>query len=173
VADSVAAVPSTPASFDQLRVREASFDDLDPRTLYEILRLRIDVFVVEQACAFGDLDGRDLEPTARHLWLELDRPAPGDGEAAADGPTVVAYARLLDGPGGGTEIGGVVTPGHVRGTGVGRRLMREAMARIEGPIYLKAQSRKSAFYASFGFVVVGDEFLEDGIPHVPMRHPGT
>ncbi len=141
-----------------LTVHVEPFDELDVRDLYAIVRLRVDVFVVEQACAFGDLDGRDLEPTARHLWFEHD----GD---------VVAYARILDGDGA-TEIGRIVTRGDHRSTGLGRRLMAEAMARIDGPMYLKAQTRVSGFYASFGFSVAGEEFLEDDIPHVPMRHPG-
>jgi len=153
--------PTAPA---QLVVREASFADLPARVLYDILRLRIDVFVVEQACVFGDLDGRDLEATARHLWLE--------DPATPDRP-IAGYVRLLQNPDGSTEIGRVVTPLAHRGTGTGHRLMAEAIARIDGPMYLKAQSRKASFYASFGFAVCGEEFLEDDIPHVPMRHPGN
>ena len=57
---------------DPFELLEASFDELDPATLYEILRLRVDVFVVEQECAFADLDGRDREPTCRHLWLSRE-----------------------------------------------------------------------------------------------------
>jgi ElaA protein len=157
-------VTTAPTASAHLVVHEALFRDLPARVLYEILRVRIDVFVVEQACAFGDLDGRDLEATARHVWLE--------DPATPDAP-IAGYLRLLDNPDGSTEIGRVVTPLAHRGTGTGHRLMAEAMARIEGPMYLKAQSRKSGFYASFGFVVCGEEFLEDDIPHVPMRHPGN
>jgi len=144
------------ATTHDLVLREASFDDLDPGTLYEILRLRVDVFVVEQACAFGDLDGRDREPGCRHLWV------------ARDG-AVVGCLRLLPEPDGAVQIGRVVTHPSVRGDGVGARLMRAALDRIDGDSVLKSQSRVADWYAHFGFVVDGDEFLEDDILHVPMR----
>lgn len=137
-------------------VRTASFDQLDPRTLYDVLRLRVDVFVVEQACVFGDLDGRDHETQATHLWLERD------GE-------VLAYARILPEPDGTTSIGRIVThPAH-RENGLGAALVREAMARIDGPMVLNAQSRLARWYAQFGFEVSGEPRFEDGIEHVPMR----
>jgi ElaA protein len=137
-------------------VHTAAFDDLDASTLYDILRLRAEVFVVEQRCAFCDLDDRDREPGAMHLWLERDA-------------RIIGYARLLfrDDR---SEIGRIVTPLSLRRTGTGVRLMREAMARIEGPIYLKAQARLAAWYERFGFTVAGPEFDEDGIPHVPMHY---
>jgi ElaA protein len=138
-----------------LVVRTARFDELDGATLYDILQLRAEVFVVEQRCVFCDLDDRDREPGALHLWLEHDR-------------RIAGYARILFG-GDRTEIGRIVTPTWSRGTGVGRLLMDEAMARIEGPIYLKAQARVATWYERFGFVVAGPEFDEDGIPHVPMH----
>jgi ElaA protein len=136
-------------------VRTAAFVELDPTALYELLRLRSEVFVVEQQCAFLDLDGRDTEPTAIHLWLERDG-------------RMVGYARILPGPDD-TELGRVVTPLDQRGTGLGARLMREAIARIDGPIRLKAQARLAEWYERFGFEVIDQPFLEDGIPHVPMR----
>lgn len=138
-------------------VRTARFDELEPRVLYEVLRLRIDVFVVEQACVFGDLDGRDREPGATHLWLERD------GE-------VLGYARILPEGDGTTTIGRIVTrPAH-RAQGLGAALVREAMARIDGPMVLNAQARLAAWYEQFGFEVTGPPHLEDGIEHVPMRH---
>ena len=130
-------------------LHEATFADLDPATLYEILRLRVDVFVVEQACAFGDLDGRDREPTCRHLWIEQDG-------------AVIAYLRILPGR--------VVTHPAVRRAGLGAVLMRAAMDRVDGPTTVKAQARLSDWYGQFGYVIDGPEFLEDDIPHVPMRH---
>ncbi len=139
-----------------VQVRTAHFAELDPSTLYELLRLRAEVFVVEQNCAFQDLDGRDREPSTIHLWLERD------GE-------VLGYARVLPGPQV-TEIGRIVTPAAQRGNGVGARLMREAMQRIGGPIHLKAQARLAEWYEQFGFEVAGTPFLEDGIAHIPMRY---
>ncbi len=142
-----------------LETHVAAFADLDASTLYDILRLRGDVFVVEQACVFADIDGRDREPEARHLWMTA-------------GGEVVAYARLLtlagDEPA--TELGRIVTPLAHRGTGLGRHLVVTAMALIDGPIVLKAQARLADFYGSLGFVVTGEAFLEDDILHVPMRH---
>ena len=81
---------------------------------------------------------------------------------------MVGYARILPGNDV-TELGRVVTPFDLRGTGIGVRLMHEAMDRIDGPIRVKAQARLADWYERFGFEVVGQPFLEDGIPHVPMR----
>lgn len=139
-------------------VRTARFDELDRATLYEILRLRSEVFVVEQDCAFLDLDGRDLEPDAQHLWIERDG-------------SIVGYARILAGDAV-SELGRIVTPRALRGTGLGARLVREALARIDGPVVLNAQARLSEWYEQFGFEVAGLAFMEDGIPHVPMRLDG-
>ncbi len=136
-------------------VHSASFAEIEPGSLYELLRLRSEVFVVEQGCVFLDLDGRDTEPGAIHLWIERDG-------------RMVGYARILP-RAAATEVGRIVTPAGVRGTGIGARLMREAMARIEGPIVLKAQARLSRWYEHFGYRIAGAPFVEDGIPHVPMR----
>jgi ElaA protein len=136
-------------------VRTAAFADLRVDELYALLRLRSEVFVVEQDCVFLDLDGRDTDPGAIHLWLERDGRLEG-------------YARILP-RFEATEIGRIVTPVRARGTGVGSRLMREAMARIDGPIVVKAQARLMDWYESFGFEMAGQPFIEDGIAHVPMR----
>jgi ElaA protein len=144
-----------PADHDDLTVHDASFSELVPDTLYEILRLRVDVFVVEQECAFGDVDGRDREPGCRHLWIERA------GE-------VVGYARILAEPDGSTQIGRVVTRLDVRDRRVGVRLMSEALARVQGTVVLKAQARLAGWYGQFGFVTEGPEFEWDGIPHVRM-----
>ena len=138
------------------QVRTAHFDQLGNLDLYRLLQLRAEVFVVEQDCAFLDIDGRDVEPSTVHLWLEHE-------------DRVVGYARILPVPGA-TELGRIVTPLDLRGTGVGATLMRAAMQRIEGPILLKAQARLSDWYERFGFDMAGDPFVEDGIPHVPMRY---
>src|SRR5215467_11943786 len=69
----------------------ASFAELDTATLYAILRLRCDVFIVEQACAYPDVDGRDVEPGTRHVWLTPSQPDD-------DGPAVLGYLRLFSVP---------------------------------------------------------------------------
>jgi ElaA protein len=132
------------------------FDDLTPRDLYDLLALRVRVFVVEQACAFQELDGLDAE--AEHVWTR--------GPAGE----VVAYLRILEGDGE-TRIGRIVTAPEHRGTGAGAALMRTVLAGIEGPVVLGAQVQAQGFYARLGFAVDGPGYDEDGIPHVPMRRP--
>jgi ElaA protein len=134
----------------------AAFGELDVHTLYALLKLRVDVFVVEQACAYPELDGRDAEPGTRHVWLAGDSGAPA------------AYLRILDDPGG-ARIGRVVTAPHARGGGLAGRLM-EAALRVVGDrtTRLDAQTQAAGFYAGYGFAADGPEFVEDGIPHVPM-----
>jgi ElaA protein len=130
--------------------------DLDPLTAYRLLQLRAEVFVVEQECAYQDLDGRDLEPGVIQLWVE-DAGAP------------VAGLRILPEPDGSWEIGRVVTAAPARGRGLSSRLMRAALAECGRPVTIKAQTYLRAWYESFGFEATGPEFLEDGIPHLPMK----
>lgn len=140
-------------------VYDAPVAELLPRTLYEILALRSAVFVVEQDCVYLDPDGRDLEPDARQLWTERDG-------------TVVATLRLLCEPDRSARIGRVVTAATARGGGVAAELVRRAVE-LAGPvdIVLDAQSHLAGWYERLGFAVDGPEFVEDGIPHVPMRRP--
>ncbi|WP_159795941.1 GNAT family N-acetyltransferase [Puerhibacterium puerhi] len=152
------AAPADPA---QLTVRVAGVDRLDARTAYAAWRLRQDVFVVEQDCAYPDLDGRDLEPGTRHVLL------------LTPGGDVVATARVLD-DGESWRIGRVVCHPAVRGTGASHVLMTAALDAVRDAdggrdVVLDAQSPLTGFYGRFGFVPDGPEFLEDGIPHTPMR----
>lgn len=130
------------------------FADLTPYELYGILRLRIDVFAVEQHCVYQDLDGRDLEPTTWHAWVE-------------DAGEVVSYLRVLGDPGA-EVIGRVVTAPRARGRGLGTALMREALERTQRPVRIEAQTYLLGWYGALGFVPRGKEYLEDGIPHTPM-----
>nr|WP_208392974.1 GNAT family N-acetyltransferase [Frigoribacterium faeni] len=122
-----------------------------------MLRLRVDVFVVEQECPYPELDGRDLEPDAVMLWAEED-------------DQVLATVRLLvDHADDGMRIGRVATAAAARGRGLAADLMRVALERCAGRLVrLDAQAHLEGWYARFGFVVDGPGFLEDGIPHVPM-----
>ena len=142
--------------------------DLDAATLYSLLRLRVDVFVVEQACPYPELDGRDLEPRTRHFWID-----------DADG-NVLSTLRLLGEPplADGREVfrvGRVCTDRSARGQGLTARLLEAALAEIgDGLCRIEAQAYLTDMYARFGFVTEGVEYLEDGIPHVSMvreRHP--
>lgn len=139
-----------------MKVHATDFDHLDARTAYAVWRLRQDVFVVEQECPYPDLDGRDTEAGTRHVVLEEDG-------------VVLGYARVLD-DGHEWRIGRVVLAREGRGRGWADRLMEAAVGLCpDKPIVLDAQSPLASWYASFGFEVDGPEFLEDGIPHTPMR----
>jgi len=152
-------------------VRAARFVDLDPPTLYALLRLRVDVFVVEQECAYPELDGRDTEPGTVHLWV----PDPGARPHALDAVAPVAYARLLFDPDGTARIGRVCTARRARGRGLAARLVTQALHLAgDRPCELDAQSYLVGFYRALGFAPAGPEYVEDGIPHVPMRRePGS
>ena len=133
-----------------------AFDRIDTRTAYLLWQLRESVFVVEQACPYLELDGRDLEPGTRHVW-------------AAEAGVPVAYLRVLD-DGDHARIGRVLVAGSHRGRGLAGRLMQRALEEVDGrPVRLDAQTYLERWYAGLGFTVSGPEFVEDGIPHVPMR----
>ena len=112
-------------------VNVAHFAELRVATLYGILRLRSDVFVVEQNCVYTDMDGRDLEPATQHLWVE-DR---GD---------VIAALRILD-AGDERSIGRVVTRADQRNHGTASALMRRAVELADPPVWIKAQAGKARF----------------------------
>ena len=137
-------------------IRDSAAAELDAVSLYKILKLRVDVFVVEQQCAYAELDGRDLKPGARQLWIE----------AAGE---VIATLRILD-DGGALRIGRVATAPSARSGGHAGRLMARALELAgDRDVVLDAQSHLQGWYERFGFVRSGDEFIEDGIPHIPMR----
>jgi ElaA protein len=141
-------------------VRDATLAEIDAGTLYRILALRSEIFVVEQDCVYLDADGRDLEPDARQLWIERD----GD---------VVATLRLLVDDARTLRIGRVATARSARGSGFAARLMTRAIELSGGrEIVLGAQSYLVDWYGGFGFVRDGADYVEDGIPHVPMRRLG-
>jgi ElaA protein len=138
-------------------VRDATLTELDPALLYRILALRTEVFVLEQQCVYVDLDGRDLEPDARQLWIERDG-------------AVVATLRLLRDSDGSARIGRVATALSARGEGLAALLVGRALELAAGAdIVLDAQSYLSGWYERLGFARDGADFVEDGIPHVPMR----
>lgn len=151
---------------DAIDLSWSTWDDLTPARAYDVLRLRVDVFVVEQRCAYPELDGRDLEPTTRHLL------------ATRDG-RVVGYLRLLeDGAREGTparaRIGRVCVAQSARSVGLASRLMREAVAAAGArEQVLDAQAHLEHWYARFGFAAASDVYSEDGIPHVTMVRPAA
>ncbi|MGH8805232.1 MAG: GNAT family N-acetyltransferase [Polaromonas sp.] len=143
--------------------RFVAFDALTSRELYEVLRLRSEVFVVEQACVFQDMDGADVQ--AMHLL----------GTLAGQ---LVAYARCFDAGVKFAEasIGRVVTHESVRGSGAGHVLMRQAIASLTQQwspqaIRIGAQARLEPFYRQHGFAQDGEPYMEDGISHIEMLRP--
>lgn len=132
------------------------FESLGPGVAYAMLQLRHAVFVVEQACPYLDLDGRDLEPGTRHVVMR-------------DEDSVVGCARVVDDDEV-WRIGRVALRPDHRGRGLADILVETALSVAKGrDVVLDAQSPLASWYATFGFEVSGEEFLEDGIPHLPMR----
>jgi len=140
-----------------------SFNTISAKELYQALRLRSEVFVVEQNCVFLDMDNYDQQ-----CWHLL-------GYETEEASALIAYTRLVP-PGIIYEemsIGRVVTAPAARRSGAGRALLTESIQRCEalfgkGPIRIGAQQYLEAFYESFGFTTVSEPYLEDGIPHVYM-----
>ena len=137
-----------------------SFPELTLDELYDLLKLRTDVFIVEQQCAYPDCDGMDKK--ALHIFLRKN-------------DKIAAYARIFS-PGDvfpEAAIGRVVVEREERGTGLSRELLERSIEYIckemgESKIKISAQSYLLTFYASLGFVPVSNEYLEDGIPHTDM-----
>ncbi|MES2956610.1 MAG: GNAT family N-acetyltransferase [Pseudomonadota bacterium] len=136
------------------------FDQLGVDNLHDALQLRSRVFILEQG-PYLDVDGLD-----RRSWHLLGRDEHG---------VLTAYLRVVD-PGlkyAEPSIGRVVTAAEVRGTGLGRELMRVGLAGCarhwpNSAVRISAQARLQRFYTELGFAVVGDEYLEDDIPHIEM-----
>ncbi|KFC24355.1 GNAT family N-acetyltransferase [Chryseobacterium sp. FH1] len=137
-----------------------TFSELTTVELYEIIKARVNVFVVEQDCPYPDLD--DCDQKAIHLWAEKE------GE-------VLAYCRIFDKgikyPE--TSIGRVVTTENGRGTGLGKQLISYAIDIIENrlrtsEVRISAQDYLLKFYSDFGFQDTGKKYLEDNIPHTEM-----
>lgn len=138
------------------------FESFPPLILYDVLRLRSEVFVVEQSCVFQDIDRLDLD--AHHLL------------GYAESGELAAYARLF-GAGKCCEeasIGRVIVAQPYRSCGLGRELMRQALAHSDAlfgpqPNKIGAQQHLETFYNTFGYEQCGPMYVEDGIPHIPMR----
>jgi len=137
-----------------------SFDELTTNELYAILQLRSEVFVVEQNCVYQDIDGKDKKSFHLMAW---------------QGDELVAYTRLVA-PGVSfpeASIGRVISSPKYRGLGIGITLLEKSITHIletyaTNKIRIGAQFYLKKFYEGFGFVAEGDEFLEDGIPHIEM-----
>ncbi len=136
-------------------IRIKKFGELTPYELYDILKLRVDVFVVEQKCPYPEMDG--LDQICDHIMLYDEEKLSG-------------YARVFRRDAETMQIGRVVT--GVRGKGHGAQILKAAVAQCKTypceKIFLEAQMYATGFYAKEGFRVVTDPFDEDGIMHVGM-----
>jgi ElaA protein len=137
-------------------MRSKYFDELSTKELYEILRARAEIFVVEQNCVYQDLDGIDYE--SLHVFAE-------------EGGKVTAYLRAFYKDKDTVQMGRVLTLRH--GEGLGGKLLREGIAQIRARMHpakicIDAQCYATGFYEREGFRICSEEFLEDGIPHVRM-----
>lgn len=143
-----------------------SFSELDSGTLYQILQLRVDVFVVEQNCPYPELDGKDLLPGTLHLYLQNEQ-------------KVLAYARILppgasyaDNP----SLGRICVAQSARQLALGKELVRRSIELAEqqwpaNTIRISAQCYLQRFYEGFGFIACSESYLEDNIPHLEMLRP--
>lgn len=138
------------------------FSELTNKELYAILQLRSEVFVVEQNCVYQDVDGKDLVSTHLMAW---------------DEENLVAYTRLVPQSISFTEasIGRVITSPRYRGLKVGVALMEKSITQTletyqTDKIRIGAQLYLKNFYEGLGFIAQGEEFLEDGIPHIEMLY---
>ncbi|MEX0313929.1 MAG: GNAT family N-acetyltransferase [Allomuricauda sp.] len=147
-----------------MEITTKTFDELSTKELYQILQLRSEVFVVEQDCVYQDVDGKDEK--ALHVIGTKNR-------------KVVAYTRVFK-PGDyfeNTSIGRVVVAKEERKYGYGKIIMQASIDEIgkrfpSSTIELSAQTYLLKFYTELGFVVQGEEYLEDGIPHIRMVKKG-
>lgn len=153
----------SPAALDW---RFSRFDELTLRELHDIYQARQKVFSVEQNCAYLDVDGCDEQAWHLAAWV------PGERQ-------LLAYARLIppgikyDEP----SMGRVITTDAARGMGLGRELVRRVIVHTAQVLpghglRISAQSRLEAFYQGFGFEIVGERYLEDGILHTEMVRAG-
>ena len=148
---------------DEISWKFVAFDALSLTELYAMLQLRSEVFVVEQACVFQDMDGADAQ--AMHLL-------------GTSGSQLVAYARCFAAGMKFKEasIGRIITRSTLRGSGAGHVLVRQALDSVTqqwGPqaIRIGAQARLENFYRQHGFETTGEPYIEDGIPHIEMLRP--
>ncbi|MCR5653130.1 MAG: GNAT family N-acetyltransferase [Ruminococcus sp.] len=132
------------------------FDELTTTELYELLRARFEVFVIEQQCIYPDLDGVDYN--SLHIFRK-------------GGDRIVAYLRAFETEKGVVRMGRVLTT--KRGIGLGAKLLKYAIEEIDRrfmpkQIIIESQTHAVGFYAREGFKVCSDEFMDAGIPHVKM-----
>lgn len=133
------------------------FSELSPTEVYEILKARVQIFVVEQRCAYQDID--DIDYDSLHIFYK-------------SGEKITAYLRAFHKDSETVQLGRVLTVEH--GNGLGGELLKEAIQIVKEKLnpkklYIEAQTYAIGFYEREGFKATSEEFLEDGIPHVKME----
>jgi ElaA protein len=141
----------------KIELKSAKGNELTTRQLYQLLRMRSEVLVVEHQSPYQDLDGYDLDETTTHIWAE---------EAGA----ILGCLRLVRESASEVRLGRLCVAHQVRGRGTARRMVDEAI-KLRGDSALTTHTRThlSPWYERFGFVAVGPAFNEVGIPHIPMQ----
>ena len=139
-----------------MEIKAKYFNELSTTELYELLKARVNIFIVEQKCIYQELDDKDYE--SLHIFFEEDG-------------KIAAYLRAFRKDKETVQMGRVLTISH--GSGLGGKLLKEGITQIQAlmqpkRIYIEAQCYAAGFYAREGFNVCSEEFLEDGIPHVQM-----
>lgn len=142
-----------------------TFNELTVDELYDILKLRIDVFVVEQCCFYPDIDDLDRDIQTKHLFSYVDGKIAAYLRVLAKGKSYEDYI----------SIGRVIVAPQARGTGLGHDLIKEGLRVCEQnfagqALKISAQQHLEKFYNEHGFVTVSDMYLEDNIPHISMQH---
>ena len=136
-----------------------SFEELNKAELYQIIQLRIAVFIVEQDCPYPDLD--DMDQDAQHMWIE-------------DAGEIVCYLRVNPAGSRFTEpsLGRIVTKKSHRNHGLAEKLIKKAIDLVcekeSKAIRISAQCYLKKYYEKFGFIKASEEYLEDDIPHIEM-----
>ena len=146
-----------------MTVLNKAFDQLDGYTLYQLLKLRVDVFVVEQVCPYSELDDKDTLSSTRHVYMIGEDRVAACARCLAPG---VSFDK-------GSAIGRVAVDASSRGHGHARVIMEEAIAtcRQQWPgksVLVSAQVYLVSFYQGLGFQLTGDPYEEDGILHQNM-----
>ena len=140
-----------------MTIKAKYFNELTTRELYEILKTRAEIFIIEQNCLYQDLD--DIDYNSLHIFIEEDN-------------KIIAYLRCFYKDKEVVQLGRVLTKKH--GLGNGKKLILEALPIIKEKlhpkkIYIEAQKYAEEFYKKLGFITKSKEFLEDGIPHIIME----
>lgn len=146
-----------PKGGDDMELVEKFFNELSATEVYEILKSRVQIFVVEQKCPYQDID--DIDYDSLHIFYK-------------DGEKITAYLRAFRKDAETVQLGRVLTVKH--GNGLGGELLKNGIKAVKEKmnpqkIYIEAQTYAIGFYEREGFKVISDEFLEDGIPHVKME----